>query len=184
MVLDVVGIILIILFFIRGYMKGLIVALFSVLAILLGILVALKFSQMLAAWLLEKGYVTSGWVQIISYVVLFVVVVVIVHLIAKLIERALEGMMLGTVNKLIGGIFYAFLGAVLWSSLLWIGSRMHMITPESIGQSKTYSWLSRLAPWVFEQAGKLIPFVKDTFEKLQHFFDTVNSKPADHVGAH
>ena len=184
MILDVIGIILIALFFIRGYMKGFIVALFSVVAILLGILVALKFSQMLAAWMLEKGYVTSGWVQIISYLLLFIVVVLLVRLIAKLIEKAVEGMMLGVVNKVIGGILYAFLGAILWSSLLWIGDHMHIITPETIAASKTYPWLSRLAPWFFEQAGKLIPFVKDTFEKLEHFFDTLNHKPANNVGAH
>lgn len=183
MVLDVIGIILIILFFIRGYLKGIIVAAFSVLAILLGILCALKLSQSFSAWLLEKGYATSGWVQVISYVVLFVGVFLIVRLVEKLIEKAVEGMMLGVVNKLIGGLLYAFLGAVLWSSLLWIGNQMHLISPETIAASKTYTWLSRLAPWFFEQAGKLLPFVRDTFSKLEHFFDTVNHKPTD-VGAH
>jgi len=184
MILDVIGIILIILFFIRGYSKGFIVAAFSVLAILLGILCALKLSQSLATWLLAKGYVTSGWVQVISYVLLFVAVVMIVHLIARLVEKAAEGLMLGMVNKLTGGIFYAFLGAVLWSSLLWIGGRMHIIAYETINASKTYPWLSRLAPWFFEQAGKLLPFVKDTFDKLSHFFDTVNQKNPGDVGTH
>ena len=98
MALDVIGIILILLFFIRGYSKGFIVAAFSVLAILLGILCALKLSQSLASWLLAKGYVTSGWVQIISYILLFVGVVMIVHFIARLVEKAVEGLMLGTVN--------------------------------------------------------------------------------------
>lgn len=183
MTLDVIGIIIIALFFIRGYMKGIIVAAFSVLAILLGILCALKLSQAFSAWLLEKGYATSGWVQVISYVVLFLGVFLLVRLLAKLIEKSVEGMMLGVVNKLIGGLLYAFLGAVLWSSLLWIGSRMHLISPETIAASKTYSWLSQLAPWFFEQAGKVLPFVKDTFSKLEHFFDTVNQK-AGNVGAH
>jgi membrane protein required for colicin V production len=183
MILDVIGIILILLFFIRGYMKGIIVALFSVLAILLGILCALKLSQALSTWLLEKGYVTSGWVQIISYVVLFIGVFLLVRLLAKLIQKAVEGMMLGTINKLIGGLFYAFMGAVLWGSLLWIGSHFHIITPETIAASKTYPWLSKLAPWFFDQAGKLLPFVRDTFDKLEHFFDTVNQKAAN-VGAH
>jgi membrane protein required for colicin V production len=185
MVLDVIGIILIVLFFIRGYMKGFIVAAFSVLAILLGVFCALKLSQSFSAWLLEKGYVTSGWVQVVSYIVLFIGVVLIVHLIAKLIEKAVEGMMLGVVNKVIGGLLYMFLGAVLWSSMLWLGNKMHIITPETISASKTYSVLSRLAPWFCEQMGKLIPYVKDTFEKLEHFFDTVDKKPAaDHVGTH
>lgn len=184
MILDVIGIILIILFFIRGYSKGIILAAFSVLAILLGILCALKLSQTLAAWLLAKGYVSSGWVQVISYVLLFIVVVLVVRLIAKLFEKAVEGLMLGMVNKLIGGLLYAFLGVVLWSSLLWIGSHMHIITPETIAASKTYPWMSRIAPWFFEQAGKLLPFVKDTFSNLEHFFDSVNQKLPEHVGAH
>ena len=184
MALDIIGLILIILFFIRGYMKGLIVAAFSVLAILLGILCALKLSQALSAWMLAKGYVSSGWVQVVSYLVLFIGVFLLVTLIAKLIEKAVEGIMLGVVNKVIGGILYAFLGAVLWSSLLWIGSHMHIITPEIIAASKTYSWLSRLAPWFFEQAGKLLPFVKDTFEKLERFFDSINYIAPTNVGTH
>jgi membrane protein required for colicin V production len=183
MVLDVVGIILILLFFIRGYMKGVIVAAFSVLAILLGILCSLKLSQAFSTWLQEKGWITSGWVQVISYVVLFIGVYLVVRLIARLLQKAVEGMMLSVVNKVIGGILYAFLGAVLWSSFLWLGSRLHVITQETIDASKTYPALSKLAPWFFEQAGKLLPFVRDTFEKLEHFFDHINNKPAD-VGAH
>ena len=183
MILDVIGIIVIVLFFIRGYIRGIIVAAFSVVAILLGILCALKFSQSLSTWLLEKGYVTSGWVQVISYIVLFMGVFLLVRLIAKMVQKAAEGMMLGTINKLIGGVLYAFLGAVLWSSLLWIAARMQVFTPETIAASKTYPWLSKLAPWFFEQAGRLLPFVKDTFEKLEHFFDAVNQK-AGNVGAH
>ncbi len=183
MTLDVVGIILIILFFIRGYMKGFIVAAFSVIAILLGILVALKLSQAFAAWMLANGYVSSPWAQVVSYLVLFIGVVLLVRLVARVIEGAVEGMMLGVINKLMGGILYAFLGAVLWSSLLWIGARAHIISPETIAASKTYGSLSGLAPWFFEQAGKLLPFVKDTFEKLEHFFDSVNGQPAN-VGTH
>jgi len=184
MVIDVVGIILIVLFFIRGYMKGFIVAAFSVLAILLGVLCALRLSQSFAAWMLANGYTSSGWAQVISYIILFTGVVLVVRLVAKLIEKALEGMMLGMVNKLIGGLLYSFLGAVLWSSFLWIGTRMHAMTPETIASSKTYSSLSALAPWFCGQAGKLLPFVKDTFSMLQHFFDTINQQPGADVGTH
>jgi membrane protein required for colicin V production len=184
MTLDVIGFIFIILFFIRGYMKGFVVAAFSVLAILLGFLCALKLSQTFAAWMLERGYITSGWGQVISYIILFIVVVLIVNMIGRIIQKALEGIMLGTINKLIGGVLYAFLGAVLWSSLLWLGTRMHLIPAETIAESKFYPALSGLAPWFCEQAGKLMPFLKDTFEKLEHFFDAVNHKTAADVGTH
>ena len=176
MALDVTGLIIILLFFIRGFSRGLIVAAFSVIAILLGLLVALRLSQSLATWMLEKGYTTSGWAPVLSYVVLFVGVVLLVRLLAKMVQRLAEGMMLGIVNKLAGGLLYAFLGAVLYSSVLWIGARANMISPEMIAASKTYSWLSGLAPWFFSFAGHILPFAKDVFANLQHFFDSVGKK--------
>ncbi|MCW3123039.1 MAG: colicin production protein [Flavipsychrobacter sp.] len=184
MILDVIGIIILILFFIRGYMRGIILAAFSVIAILLGVLCALKLSQTFAAYLLAKGYITSGWAQVVSYAVLFIAVVLTVRLIANLIQKAIETMMLGVVNRLIGGVLYALLGIVLWSSVLWIGNKMNMITPELITASKTYTYVSGVAPWCCEQAGKVIPFLKDTFSNLTHFFDTVNQKSQEHVGSH
>jgi membrane protein required for colicin V production len=165
-------------------MKGFVVAIFSVLAILLGMLCALKLSQAFASWMLAHGYITSGWAQVVSYILLFVVVVVLVRLIARLIEKALEGMMLGLINRLAGGILYTFVGVVLWSSLVWIGKHMNIVTPEAIAASKTYPWFSGIAPWFFEQAGKLIPFARDTFAQLEHFFNSVDQKTPADVGAH
>ncbi len=173
MALDITGLIIIALFFIRGYTRGLIVAAFSVIAILLGILCALKLSQSLATWMLAHGYTTSGWAPMLSYLILFVGVVLIVRIIAKMLQKAVEGVMLGSVNKLAGGLLYGILGAVLYSSILWIGARMNMFTPELIASSKTYPWLSKLAPWFFAAAGHLLPFAKDVFAKLQEFFDKV-----------
>ncbi len=183
MSIDLASVVIILLFFVRGYMKGLIVAAFSVIAILLGLLVALKLSQSFASWLLAHDYIASGWAQVASYVILFVGVVILVKFVARIIEKAAEGLLLGQVNKLLGGLLYAFLGAVVWSSILWIGARVHAFSAETILSSKSYSWLSLLAPWFWEQAGKLLPFVQDTFSKLDHFFDTINQQSGN-VGTH
>lgn len=182
--LDFTGVIIIIIFFIRGYMKGIIVAVFSLLAVILGIICALKLSGILAQWLLEKGLITSGWGQLISYAILFFAVLLIVRLLAKAIETTAQLAMLGWINGLIGGLLYAFMAAVLWSSMLWIANQMHLITPEAKAYSKTYSYFEMLAPWVFEHVGKLLPFAKDVFNDLKDFFDNVNKNLPEHVGAH
>ena len=184
MVLDVLGITIVIIFFIRGYMKGIIVAAFSLLAIVLGIICALKLSNTLAAWLLEKGYITSGWGQLISYVVLFLGVVILVRFIAKIIEKSVQAIFLGLVNKLAGGLIYAFMATLVWSSLLWICNQMHLIEPETIAASKTYQYFTPIASWVFDHIGKVLPFAKNIFSDLQHYFEGVNQKLPDHVGAH
>jgi len=184
MVLDFIGLTIIIIFFIRGYMKGIIVAVFSVLAVILGIICALKLSGTLADWLFQKGWVTSGWGQLISYAILFFLVLVIVRLIAKAIQSATRLVMLGWLNGVIGGLLYAFLAAVFWSSVLWLGNQMHLISPETKTYSRTYAYLEPLAPYVFEHISKLLPFAKDVFKDLQHFFDHVNTTLPEHVGAH
>lgn len=175
---------LLIIFFVRGYMKGIIVAVFALLSIVIGTICALKLSSLLAAWLLAKGWVTSGWGQLFSYAILFIGVVILVRLIAKAIETTLNVAMLGWLNKIIGGVLYGLMATIVISSLLWIANQMHLIAPETIAYSKTYSYIAPVAPWVFDHIGKLIPFAKDVFGELQHFFDSVNQHLPDHVGTH
>lgn len=183
MVLDIIGVTLVLIFFIRGYMKGVILAAFSLLAIVLGIICALKLSHLLAEWLFKNGIITSGWGQLLSYILLFIVVVFIVRLLAKAIQSSFEALLLGWVNKAIGGLLYALMAAFVWSSLLWISDHMHLITAETIAASKTYPYFSKLAPWTCEQVGKLLPFAKNIFAELQQFFEHVNQKIPQHVGA-
>lgn len=181
MILDIIAITLIILFFIRGYMKGIIVAVFSVLAIVLGIFCALKLSELLASYLFQQGWVTSGWAQIISYIVLFIGVIWLVRLLAKAIETSMEAVMLGWVNKSLGGLFYAFMAIVAWSTLLWLGNEMKITKPKDIAASKTYPYIAPLAPWVGDKLGHLWPMTKEVFGDLELFFDEVNEHIPQHV---
>jgi membrane protein required for colicin V production len=178
MLIDIIGVSLIIIFFIRGYMKGIIVAAFSVIAILLGFICALKLSSMLAAYLLEKGWVSSGWAQILSYAILFIGIILLVRLIAKAIEKSIESLMMGWVNRALGGVLYAFMAAVIWSSGLWLGNQMHLIEPETIAESKTYEYLAPVAPWFCEKVGLIWPMAKDLFGELQSLFSIMDKKGA------
>ncbi len=181
MILDIIAITIIIAFFIRGYMKGIIIAAFSVLALILGTLAALRLSERLATYLLEEGIVTSAWSQVISYIILFVGVILLVRLIAKALDSTMKAVMLGWLNKSIGGLLYAFLGAMIWSALLWLGAEMSFIKQEHISASVTYEHIQPLAPWVADKVGYLIPMIKDVFADLEEFFSKVNQYIPDHV---
>ncbi|MEI8278312.1 MAG: CvpA family protein [Bacteroidota bacterium] len=184
MVLDIIGGILLVLFFICGYQKGLIIAIFSFVGILLGAIFAMKFSQTLAQYLLDKGIITSGWGQVICYVLMFLIVVVLVWLLARLIDSALKAVMLGTINKLLGALLYVGITSFMWSSILWLCDKMHLISPATISKSYTYHFFAPIAPWVFTHIGGLLPFAKNMMADLQHFFDHVNKQLPDHVGTH
>lgn len=165
----------------RGYMKGIIVAVFSLLAVVLGVLCALKLSERLAAYLLEQGYVSTGWAQIVAYIILFTGVMLLVKMIAKAIESAMKAVMLGWVNKALGGLIYAGLGVVICSTFLWLGREVQLIKPEQIAASKTYEYIEPVAPMVADKVGFVVPMVKNVFGDLSLFFDNVNNILPQHV---
>ena len=181
--LDIIGILILLMSFFRGFRKGAVVALCSLLGVVLGMVAALKLSGALGAFLMERGWVTSAWAQIIAYVVLFIGVVWLVRLLAKLVESVLKAAMLGLVNRIIGGMLYACIGAIVWSSVIWIANRAHLISPETMAGSHTYDYFAPIAPWVFARIGAVLPFAKDIFSDLEQFFEGVNKHLPDHVGA-
>jgi membrane protein required for colicin V production len=176
MALDITALIILTLFFIRGYTRGIIVAVFSFIGIFLGIIVALKMSQAFSCWLLKMGFVSIGWAPIISYIVLFTGVVLLVRILARIGQKFVEGMFLGVVNKMAGGVLYMVLGCIFWSVVLWLGTQMHFFPNELIQASKSYNFLSQIAPFVFMQVGRAMPFLKDTFSNLQSFFNSIDTK--------
>lgn len=182
--LDIFGVIILILGFIKGFQKGVVVAIASLLGVVIGMLAALKLSGALGSWMLENGWVSSAWVQIIASVMLFVGVLLLVRMLAKAIEGVLQAAMLGLVNRIIGGLLYAFIAAFIWSSVLWVCNRAHLLSPETLAASKTYYWFEPIAPWVFAHIGVVLPFAKDVFNDLSHFFDGVNEQLPEHVGPH
>ncbi len=182
--LDIVCIILLALAFFRGWQKGVVVAVFALLGIVLGMMAALKFSGLLGSWMMEHGWVSSGWAQILSYILLFIVVLLLVRLLAKAIDGVLHAAFLGIFNRIIGAAVYVFLAAFVLSCLLWVADHAHLISPDTKAHAHSFAWLAPLAPWVYEHLGAVLPFAKDIFKELSQFFDRVNEHLSGHVGAH
>ena len=105
---------------IRGFSKGFIIELASLIGMVLGILAAWYFSGYVIDFL--KGYftLTEQVLRIIAYVVIFLAVMLVVYLIGKAIEKVAEVVMLGWLNKLLGAIFGMAKGIVLVGIILFI----------------------------------------------------------------
>lgn len=182
MALDLIAITIIFLLFVRGYKKGIIVSLFSLVAIVLGIICALTFSAKFSNLLFEKGFASSAWAPLISYAVLFIGVMWLVRLLAKFIEKLTSTVLLGWANKSVGGLLYVALGLVLYSSVLWLCNQAHILSPDTMVHSQSYKYIEPIAPWVFAHVGEVIPFAKNTFAELKDFFNHINQQLPDHVG--
>lgn len=184
MSLDITALIIVLIFFIKGYSRGIVAALFSAFALVLGILAALTLSQKLSTYLLEQGWVTSSWVALISYALLFIGVVLGVRWIGRAVEHLLKAVMLGFVNRVVGGVIYGFVALFFVSTIFYFGQQMNLISVSTKLESKTFDLIEPIAPWIFEKAGNWLPLLKSSFEDLQDFFHKVNQHLPEHVGTH
>jgi len=182
MILDIIGGVLLLLLFIRGYSQGFIAAAFSLLAVLVGVVCALKLSHTLAAFLAARHIVTASWALLLSYIALFLLSMWLVRLAANMIEKVFKSMSLGFLNSLSGGIIYLAAGVILWSAGLWLADKIHLLSPETTAASRTYDYIRPVAPWAFDGLTAMWPLAKEAFACVGDFFGKVNKKLGAYVG--
>ena len=173
MLLDLIFAVVIILAILKGYRKGLIVGLFSLVAIIIGLAAAMKLSTLVAGYIGKAVKVSDTWLPIISFAIVFIIVVLLIRLGANAIERIIEVAMLGWVNKIAGVILYVAIYTIVFSVLLFYAEQVKLIQPESINKSVTYSYVQPLGPKAINSFGSVIPIFKDMFGDLQQFFSGV-----------
>jgi membrane protein required for colicin V production len=65
---------------------------------------------------------------------------------------------------------------MIFSVILFFASQIHLISAETQTESKTYSYVQPLGPKVLNGIGSIIPFFKNMFSDMQHFFQKVSDK--------
>jgi membrane protein required for colicin V production len=173
MMIDIIVGILLIMAIIKGLRRGLIVALFSILAFIVGIAAAMKLSVVVAEYLKDSVNISAQWWPVISFLLVFVVVVLLVRLMANMIEKAVEWTLLGWVNKLGGVILYVLMYIISFSVLLFFAEQIKLVSKATIDSSVTYAVVRPWGPWAIDTFGLLIPLFKDMFIQLEQFFDRV-----------
>ncbi|MEO8771431.1 MAG: CvpA family protein [Ferruginibacter sp.] len=176
MLIDIIFAALIIFACIKGFRKGFVVALFSIVAFIVGLAAALKLSAVVASKLSENVNVSGKWLPAISFIIVFLVVVLLVNLGGKLIQKTLEAVMLGWLNRIAGVLLFIALYCIIYSIFLFYAVQLHIIKEGTISASQSYPYLKPIGPKVINMIASVIPFFKDIFAQLEHFFGEVSNK--------
>lgn len=173
MLIDLVFALLMVMAVWKGYQRGLIVGVFSLVAVIIGLAAAMKLSAAVAGYIGSSVRVSNEWLPVVSFLVVFIGVILLVRLGANAIERTVEVVMLGWLNKLGGIILYAGIYTIVFSILLFYADQTKLLQPDTVLHSKVYKWVQPVGPAVINSFGALIPFFKDMFAELESFFDGV-----------
>lgn len=170
MFIDVAFLILIIFASIKGMRKGLIIALFSMIAFIAGLAAALKLSSVVAASLSAHVNPSFKWLPVVSFLIVFILVAFIINMAGRLLQKTIETVMLGWVNRVGGMLLFIALYTFIFSIFLFYAVQLHFIRPDTISASFFFPYIEPLGPKVINKLGDVIPIFKNMFAELQKFF--------------
>tara|TARA_B100001093_G_scaffold99089_1_gene91134 strand:+ start:4654 stop:5178 length:525 start_codon:yes stop_codon:yes gene_type:complete len=91
--------------FYRGFTKGLIIELASLLALTIGIYGALHFSSFTFEFLSDYVKIKTVYLQLASYGLTFLIIVMLISLTGKILTMLIKLVALGFINRMMGAIF-------------------------------------------------------------------------------
>ncbi|MBA3647190.1 MAG: CvpA family protein [Chitinophagales bacterium] len=157
----------------KGWTQGLIISIFSLLAWILGVIGALKFSGIASEYLHQQFKWNSEFVPIVSFLLVFILIALIINLIGKMLEKIIEIAHMGLINKICGVILKLLVYTFIFSILIWFINQAGWISPSVKMQSKVYASAAPVAPLVLDQISLMLPAIKDLLYNLQKFFESI-----------
>ena len=150
---DIIIIIVIAFFAIKGLICGLIKEAAGIAAILVGLFLAVNFSGWLSDWILEKGWFAPKYLEIISFTIIFLGVILLVILMSKLLDKFADTISLNWLNKLAGFVFGGCKGALIVAGVCYLAERIiqnfSLTEHEFLADSKIYAQLLALFEKIF-----------------------------------
>jgi len=152
-IIDIIFIIPLAWFTYVGFKKGLIIELFSLVALILGIYAALHFSFYAENFLIANLNINDQYIPIASFIVTFIIVVLLVFVLGKIIEKFINVLALGFLNKLAGSAFGLLKSALIISVVLILINNVNisLISEERKENSLLYRPVESIAPLLWSK---------------------------------
>ena len=174
--IDIIFAILIVIGIFKGYRKGLIIAIFSIVAFIVGLAAALKLSATVAAYLQNSVSISGKWLPFLSFAMVFGLVAILVGMGGKLIEKTFEMALLGWANRIGGILLFVILYTIIFSIFLFYAEKIHLFEEATIQSSKVFPFIKPWGPKVINAFGTILPIFKDMFTQLSNYFESLSPK--------
>lgn len=142
----------------KGIKNGLFVELASLISLILGIYVAIKFSYLIKNVLTDSVSWSSKYIEVAAFALTFLIVVVGIHLLAKFFTSIADFAYLGWLNKL-GGAVFSMLKTVLMLSILFnifqkINVNNFIVKQETLDKSMFYNPTQEVSKFIYPSLEK------------------------------
>ncbi len=152
----------------RGFRRGLIIELCTLMALILGVYGAATFGDMTGAYLESEFHTNPRVSHVLAFSIIFILIVVVVFIFGKVLEGLIKIVALGLINKLFGLLFGMLKFALILSGIFFMLNGFpltdELVSRKMKNDSYLYAPVAALAP-------KLFPILKN-----QTWLDTIEDR--------
>jgi len=137
----------------KGLQKGLVVSVISLVALIVGIYLSLRFSFYTRDILIESTQWNANTITIASFFITFLIVLIALFALGKIITKMVDSLALGFVNKLAGALFEGIKMILIISVFLNLFQKINfnnlIVSEEKLNESLFYKPVESISKTVF-----------------------------------
>ncbi|MGB2759441.1 MAG: CvpA family protein [Maribacter stanieri] len=153
----------------KGYKNGLFMEIASIVALVAGIFGAIHFSYITGNYLSEHLDWDERNMSIAAFIITLILIIIIVNLAGKILTKVANFAMLGSLNKIAGGIFGVLKVAILLGAAFIFFDRMDntfsLIKEETKQESVLYQPIKDIGALIFDTVLKSEVLPKESTEE-------------------
>ena len=154
----------------RGFTKGLIIELASLLALTLGIYGSIAFSSFTFEFLSDYVEIKTVYLQLASYGLTFLIIVMLISFTGKILTMLIKLVALGFINRMMGAIFGGIKVLLILSVFISFFDRFNkqfgMVNEEILSSSLMYNPIRIQAEQFYPNVLEEFERQKDSIENL------------------
>lgn len=155
----------------RGFKKGFIIELFTLLAILVGIYVGIHFSDFTANWLKETFEWDSPYLPVVAFTLTFLAVGALIYFGGKVLEQMVKVVQLTPLNKALGIVFSGIKGIYIVSMVLVLvesyDEKSHFFPKETKEKSLLYTPVKNVSTYTIPAVSESSIFLQNSMKAEQ-----------------
>lgn len=138
---------------VRGLMRGFIIEVASLVALILGVYGAIHFSFFAEGLLKDNADLEGNTLSLAAFALTFIAIVILIHIGARFLQKILQMAALGIVNRIAGGVFGLVKWVLMLSYLLVFingagGGQLGLISEEAKQKSILYQPIVSAGPTI------------------------------------
>ena len=161
---------------IKGFSNGLVKEVTSLLALFIGVYVAINFSEYLEPKFIDilDGY--QEFVPVLAFGILFLVSVLCIKALGFIIDKLTKALALGIFSRVLGGVFGVLKVVVIFSFLLFVITDYNLVNKQTKEDSVLFYPLTDVAKMITPQLKKHQSILDKIDKRTEKAKEKINQK--------